>query len=73
MAKVGGTVRGRVIAVGLLADSIAPEDRAAWGLGQEARLILIEVDPSDPGDVPMGTVWAEAVDITIRTVVGEAA
>ena len=63
-----GTVLGRVVSVGQLADEFAPATLNAWGLKDDARLILIEVDPSDPGTVPMGTVWAQQVAVTIRTV-----
>lgn len=59
------TLAGRVHSVGLAEAYFSSDQLADQGLAANARLLIVRVDKDDPGDLPVGLVWAERVRITL--------
>jgi len=59
-------LRGRCRAVGVASAYFTEEQRARWGLDDESRMLIVQVDDGDPVNIPVGLVWADRVLMTIR-------
>jgi len=60
------SLNGRVVSVGVAQSYFTAEDMDERGMSPDDRLLIVAVDRDDPGNIPIGLVWAERVSISLR-------